>query len=350
MRERLQDIVIDENASIRDAMLAIARGRVEIALVVGDGGRLEGTVSDGDIRRALLDGASLDDPVLPHGGTEPLVVGPESGRAEVLDLMRARKLKQIPVLDTEGRLLGLHLIEEMIGGAERKNWAVIMAGGRGTRLAPFTDSLPKPMLTVAGRPILERLVLHLVGSGIRQIFITVNYRADHIEAHFGDGRDFGCQIEYVREDPEKPLGTAGSLALLAEEGHVPDCPVLIMNGDLVTQFSVERILLAHEQSSAAATVAVHNHAYTVPFGVVEADGDRLVRLAEKPTVSWRINAGIYVLEPHVLGDLPTGETISLPEVLQARLEAGEQVLVWEMDDEWIDVGHPHDLAGARGHL
>lgn len=348
MNERLQAILLDEQASIREAMTVIDKGAVEIALMVDAEHRLLGTVSDGDIRRVLLAGADLDDGVAPAIARQPKVVGPDSGRAEVLDLMRVQALAQIPVVDARRRVVGLHVLQELLGAVERDNWALIMAGGRGTRLAPLTDHVPKPMLRVAGRPILERLVLHLVGSGIRRIFLAVNYLAEIVEAHFGDGSAFGCSIDYLREERGRPLGTGGALGLLADLGHEPPAPLLAMNGDLVTQFSVADLLAGHEQSGAQATVAVRPYAHDIPFGVVHVDGTRLLRFEEKPVVSWPINAGIYVLEPQLLPRVPRGQLFPLPGLLEDCLRRGEPVNVWRTDDEWQDIGRPGELASARG--
>lgn len=241
----LRELVITEDATVRDAMQAIDQGTVEIALVVDAAGRLVAAVSDGDIRRALLGGTQLDDPVMPHATRNPKTTGPESSRAQILDQMRAQYISQVPIVDKNGRLIGLHVMRELLGGQRRPNAAVIMAGGRGTRLGSLTETTPKPMLKVAGRPILERLVLHLVGSGIRSLFLSVNYLAQVIEDHFGDGKDYGCEIHYLREDPDRPLGTAGSLALIDPESPARKAPLLVMNGDLVTDFSVPDLLASH---------------------------------------------------------------------------------------------------------
>lgn len=330
--------------------MAIERGSGSIALVVDGEECLLGTVSDGDIRRALLAGYELDDGVEPHVTPDPKVVSEGTTRAEVLDLMRAQVLNQIPVIDGTGRLVGLHLMHELLGHGVRANWAVIMAGGRGTRLAPLTDTIPKPMLRVAGRPILERLVLHLVGSGIRRIFLSVNYLSNMIEDHFGDGTDFGCEIEYLRESPDCQLGTGGSLRLMLENGWEPEHPLLVMNGDLVTEISVEKLLSAHARGGGTATMAVRAYSHTVPFGVAETTGTRLARLMEKPTASWLINAGIYVVEPRLLRRVPSDRMCHLVELLEGCLDRDEHVHTWEMDDEWQDVGRPDEFSRANGRI
>jgi dTDP-glucose pyrophosphorylase/CBS domain-containing protein len=334
---------VAQTATLRDAMTALDRSTYEIALVVDEGGRLVGTMTDGDVRRALLHGAPLDAGVVPHMQRNFTAVDPRANRAEVLDLMQARGISQIPVLDAGGQLVGLHLLRDVIGPVERPNWAVIMVGGRGSRLAPLTDDVPKPMLRVAGRPILERIVLHLVGHGIRRIFLAINYLGHVIEAHFGNGEQFGARIEYLRE--QRPLGTGGSLSLLPER---PTEPVLVMNGDLVTQLDMGRLFAFHESGGQAVSVAVRKYFHTVPFGCVELDGDRLIGLEEKPTLTRLVNAGIYVLAPGIVASMPRGEPTSLPEVVSGAMARNEVVRVFEIDEDWIDVGQREQLRQARG--
>lgn len=343
MSEHLEKIVITEDASLRTGMKALDRGAVEIALMVGPGGTLLGTLTDGDIRRAILGGASLEAAASKFMNRRFIAVSPSASRAEVLDLMRARSLQQIPILDEARRLVGLHLLREIIGASLRPNWAVVMAGGRGERLRPITDSLPKPMIKVAGRPILERIVLHLVGFGIRRIFLSVNYMGEVIEGHFKDGAALGCRIEYVKE--EKPLGTGGALSLLPEK---PVHPVIMLNGDLLTQFNVGNILAFHADGGYKATVGVHEYIHTVPYGVVEQEGDRITGIREKPTQTWFVNAGIYVFEPDLLERVPKDTYFPLPALVEECLDRGEAVGAFPIEEDWIDVGHPKKLRQARG--
>jgi NDP-sugar pyrophosphorylase family protein len=217
-----------------------------------------------------------------------------------------------------------------------------MAGGRGTRLRPLTDDVPKPMLRVAGRPILERIVLHLVGHGIDRIFLSVNYLADVIEAHFGDGHGFGARIEYLRES--QPLGTAGALGLLPAP---PDRTLLLLNGDLVTSVDVGALLAFHEGGGYAATIGTRRYVHNVPFGCVERDGDHVVAIDEKPTITREVNTGIYALAPSVVGLVPAGRHATMPEVVGRLLERGEPVGAFEVEDDWVDVGQREQLARVR---
>lgn len=351
-QDAFSSLTIRPGTTIRAAMERIDDNQVAIVLMVDAHGRLLGTVTDGDVRRALLAGASLQDEVDPHVSRDPITVREGPGRAAILDLMKARKLNQIPEVDAEGRLLRLHVMHDVLGAAWKPNSAVILAGGRGTRLGQLTESTPKPMLRVAGRPIIERLVLHLVGSGIEHIYLSVSYLAAQIRDYFRDGSEFGCCIEYLSEDPDAPLGTGGPLRLLLDRASPPGEPLLVLNGDLIASFSVQGILDAHERAGSAITVALREYAHDVPFGVVDVrsgDHGRIRGLEEKPRWSGQVNAGIYVVEPRILPMIPPGCSYPITDLIRSCLDQGEVVTGWGLVDEWHDVGRPVELARARGH-
>lgn len=322
-------------------MQALEEGAVGIALMLNSSSKLEGVLTDGDIRRALLNGATLDKCVAPYVNRHFTSVRPDEDRAHVLDLMQARYISQIPIVESDGKLAGLHLLREIIGSAPRPNWAVIMAGGLGTRLRPITESIPKPMIRVAGRPILERLILHLVGYGIQRIFLSVNYLAHIIEEHFGKGERFGCQIQYLRE--KEQMGSGGALSLLPE---VPREPLIILNGDLVTQLDFSRFLEFHQRGGYLATLAVRRYFHTVPFGCVEVHGERIHSLAEKPIIEELINAGAYIVAPALLERIPK-QFYPITDLFGSCLERNEPVGAWEIDGDWLDVGQREQLRQAQ---
>jgi dTDP-glucose pyrophosphorylase/CBS domain-containing protein len=348
VKERVEGLLIRVDSSIRDALAVMDRYHVGMALVVNNQRRLVGTVADRDVRRALLAGRGLGEPIASVTTKEPVTATEADRRVDVLDLMRCYDLGEIPVVDEAGHVVGLHARREFVAPRTLGNWAVVMAGGRGKRLAPLTDTLPKPMLPVAGRPILERIVHHLVGSGIRRICISLNYLADVIENHFGDGSNFGCEIEYLRERPDVPLGTGGALRLLADLERPPVEPLIVMNGDLLTDFPVADILACHERQPVAATIAVTRYVHQVPFGVVESAGGRLTGIVEKPVSSWPVNAGIYVIEPELTKRIPPAQDFPITALFDDCLRRGERVGLWELRDEWQDIGRPAELAHARG--
>jgi dTDP-glucose pyrophosphorylase len=341
--DQIANLCLQPGGSIRDALRVIERGSSGICLLVDNQQHLLGTITDGDVRRALIAGAQLDDEIGPYARRNFTSVGLQSSRTEVLDLMQARHLHQIPIVDDSGKLCGLHLMRQILGSQIRPNWAVIMAGGKGTRLDDLTRNIPKPMLKVAGRPILERLVLHLVGSGIRRLFISVNYLADIITDHFGDGSRHGCSIEYLREDNSEPLGTGGSLSLLPP---APEHPVFVCNGDLVTQVDVECLFDFHAQGGYAATIGARNYQHEIPFGCMEVDGGQVTSLIEKPTLTQLINAGIYVLSPEIIARVPR-RPLPITDLFTDSLARGERLGAFPIVDEWIDVGQREQLRQAR---
>lgn len=336
-------------ATIREAMTVVDRSGSAVCLLVDDAQHLVGVLTDGDLRRALLHGAALDSPAIEHATRSPQTVARGSSRALVLDLMRALGMTVVPEVDDDGVLVGLHTLSDVVGAAPLPNTAVIMAGGRGTRLGPLTRDRPKPLMTVAGRSIIEWIVLNLVGGGVRRVHVSVNYLADQVVEHLGDGSRLGCEITYLREDPDVPLGTAGSLALLREQHGLPTHPMLVMNGDLMVQFEVADLLEAHASQQASMTVATRSYHHQIPFGVVDSDDGVVRGLTEKPTLAAEINTGVYVVEPDLLDLVPAGTPSTMPDLVQACLDTGRRVAAWSLASDWIDVGTPHDLARAKGH-
>jgi dTDP-glucose pyrophosphorylase len=341
LSERIDRCCVREASEIVEAMRAIDDGAVGAALVLDKSRRLIGILTDGDIRRALLAGATMRTPILSFVNRQFTAVGTEEGRTYVLDLMQARHLSQIPIVDNDGKLIGLHLLREILGSIPRANWAVVMAGGKGTRLRPITENLPKPMIKVAGRPILERLVLHLVGFGIRRIFLSVNYLGHMIEKHFGDGSALGCKIEYLREEQE--MGTGGALALLPE---LPDASLLVLNGDLVTQFNVDRLLAFHDRGGYAATIAVRRYFHIVPFGCLQVSDSQVQRFDEKPMLQQMINAGTYVLSPRIVKNIPKA-FFPITDLFAQCLSRNEPLGACEIEEDWLDVGQKEQLKQAQ---
>ncbi len=343
MNESVRRCCVLLSQTISDAMKAIECGGEGIALVLDAEERLVGTLTDGNIRRAILSGYLLDSPLAPHINRNFTAVGCEVDRCHVVDIMKARYINQIPIIDNRGQLLGIHLIREIIGASPRPNWAVIMAGGKGIRLRPITEHLPKPMIPVAGRPILERLVLHLVGYGIRRVFLSINYLGHMIEEHFGNGEKFGCRIDYLRES--QSLGTGGALALLPED---PVEPLLVINGDLVTQVNIGLLLDSHRKGGHVATLGVSEYSHTVPFGCVLVHQGRITQFEEKPVLSRLINTGIYVLSPDLLSRVPAGQNYPITNLFEDCVRRGESVGIYEVEKDWIDVGLREQLKKARG--
>lgn len=334
------------DATLLEALTVIDRGALSICCLVDAENRLQGVLTDGDVRRALIAGRPLTASALDEATTRPHTVLAGTPRAHVLDLMTAWRVSAIPEVDATGRVHSVHALSDVVGPSALPNTAVVMAGGKGTRLGDLTRDVPKPLMTVAGRPIIDWIVLGLVGDGIRSILVSVNHLADQIVDHLGDGTRLGADVDYLREDPACPLGTAGSLALIE---HRPSEPLLVMNGDLMVDFDARALLRFHEQTQSRVTVGVRRYAHKVPFGVVEHDDEhRIHRMVEKPELTVSINTAVYCIEPDLIDLVPRGTMSHMPDLVQLCLESGQRVSAWELSSDWIDVGTPADLGRARG--
>lgn len=329
--------------TIRRVMEVINCNSHEIAFVVDEGNRLVGTISDGDIRRALLAGDGLHSKARAVMNTQFRSVGELESRDAVLDLMIATQIRQIPILNLDGILQGIHFLQDFVGPAERRNPVLVLAGGRGRRLGNITETIPKPMVKVAGRPILERTVLQLVGQGFKQITLAVHYKAEVIQDYFGDGSRFGAQISYIHEST--PLGTVGSLGLFRPSGSEA---ILMMNADLIADIDFCALVDFHKQRESDLTIAGARHTYSVPFGVLSVSGDRLMRIDEKPDYHHLISTGVYCVSPKMIDLVPASRPVGADEWITLAIESGQRVHVYQDVGEWMDVGTPRDLEKARG--
>ena len=334
MRTDWRLVSVRPTASLLQAMAVISDGRLGIALVVDENDHLLGTVTDGDMRRAILSHVTIDSPV--NGVMEKnfATVSPETIPQEVLRVMRSRSIRQMPVCTNDGRIIGLYVIEDFIEPIRRPNWAVIIAGGKGRRMWPLTAYVPKPMLPVGNRPILEGMVVQLVRHGFQRIFVAIGHLGEQIVQHFGDGRHLGCEIEYLRE--QEPLGTGGALSLLPEK---PEHPLLVTNGDLITDIDLSRLMDYHDSHEGSATVCVQEVSYRLPYGVVRFEGEDAIAIEEKPTFQEHVNTGIYVLDPELLALLPAGQPYSLPQLIHQARAHGLGVKAYHLHEDWMDVGH-----------
>lgn len=337
-----ESTLIGPETTLRDALRNIDSTGVGMALVVDPQRRLLGTLSDGDIRRALIRGEDLDGPCGPFAHADPAHAPVDMDAASRLGLLRTRKLRQLPLIDAQGRVAGLSTLADFLEMPDRPNAVVIMAGGRGTRLGELTHDTPKPMLKVGPRPMLDTVVDAFAAQGFRRIFLSINYRGEQIESHFGDGADRGLDIGYLRET--QPLGTCGSLSLLPPDVHGP---ILVTNGDVLTKLDFGQLLDGHDASGAAATVVVRDYEMQVPFGVVRADEGRVLAIEEKPSFVHRINAGVYALSAAALARVPRQTAYDMPRLLQALIEAGQGVRSHRAEGYWVDVGRMADFARAN---
>lgn len=338
-----RNALVSPRDSVRVTISKIDAGSMQLAIVVDESGHLLGTVTDGDVRRGLLRGVTLDSNVGEIMNPDPTRAHESQDRATVLALMRSRALHQIPVVDDSGVVLGVEVIDELVNPRERDNWVVLKAGGMGTRLRPLTDNVPKPMLCVGDRPILEHILMAFVESGFKRFFVSVNYLAHVIEEHFGDGSQWGVEINYLKEDHR--LGTAGALSLLPDS---PPGPVIVMNGDLLTKVNFMQLIEFHSSHNSFATMCVRKYDYQIPYGVVQLDDHRLVTVEEKPKQHCFVNAGIYVLDPQALKAITDKQFIDMPNLFEQFLLAGHTVSVFPIREYWIDIGRLEDFERAAG--
>jgi dTDP-glucose pyrophosphorylase len=336
-------VLISESATIREAIKVIDEGALQIALVADNVGRLLGTITDGDVRRGILGGISLEESSTRIMNAHPTVVRMQESRDEILKRIHQKSLHQVPVLDQDDRIVGLKIIEDLLRPQPKDNVVVIMAGGLGTRLGDLTNDCPKPMLHVGGKPILETIIEDFLKCGFHNFYLAVNYRAEIIKAHFGDGSKYGCDIKYLQEN--EPLGTAGALSLLP---ILPESPVVVINGDVLTKVDYNHLLSSHHEQNAKATMCVRGYDIQVPYGVVKVDGQRFVGIEEKPVHKFFINAGIYVLHPDVLAILKPGEHCDMPSLLNRVDQQKQAIAVFPVREYWLDLGKIEDLNRAKG--
>ena len=333
--------VLPIGSSIRQAVEVLNEASLKIVLVVDANEVLIGTISDGDIRRGLLRGLELTSTIDSIIHEDALVVPPDLSRNVVLQLMTANKIQQVPIVDEKMRVVGLHLWDEINSPLMRRNIMVIMAGGKGTRLHPQTENCPKPLLPVAGKPILEHIIERAKVQGFSHFILAVHHLGHMIEEYFGNGETFGVQIEYLRE--ELPLGTAGALTLL---NPLPIAPFVVTNGDVLTDIHYGELLDFHIKHSATATMAVRIHEWQNPFGVVETQGVEITGYEEKPISRSYINAGVYVIEPTAITFLAKSVAIDMPTLFTVIQEQEMRTVAYPIHERWLDVGRPEDLLNA----
>lgn len=351
MNFNLESVLVSPEYSVRGVMESIDRSGKGIALVLDEQRRLIATVTDGDIRRAILAGMDLNLKVgelvtrrAHAANSEPLTAPVGTPNDVLLHTMNETGLRHVPLVDEDDRVVSVVLLADLVKEYELPLRAVVMAGGFGTRLRPLTEDLPKPMLPLGSRPLLELIVEQLRDAGIRRVNVATHYKGDVISDHFKDGQDFGVDIRYVKED--KPLGTAGALSLLEES----DEPLLVINGDILTRVDFRAMLNFHREHEADLTIAVRLYEFSVPYGVVLTDGVVVKGMSEKPIVRQFINAGIYLLSPPVRRLVPNGQPYDIPDLIQLLLTQGRSVVSFPIREYWLDIGKADQYDQAQADV
>jgi len=338
---RLSSVMISPDTALSEAIAILDSAGTGALVLCGEDQKLFGVLTDGDIRRAILRGVSFDRPCGTIATREPVVASPSESPAELLRTMNDFDVNHLPVVDAEGKVVDLLLRRDLATDEGAPLSAVIMAGGFGTRMRPLTETTPKPMLPIGGRPLLELTIERLRKAGISRVNITTHYLAENIKRHFGDGRAFGVSLNYVSED--QPLGTAGGLRLVKDCGE----PLLVINGDILTGINFQEMLDYHRQLGADVTVGARRYDIQVPYGVIDCDGPRVLGLREKPQLTFMINAGIYLLEPSVYKYIPNGDRFDMTDLILRLTQVGRHVVTFPIMEYWLDIGHPADYRQAQ---
>ncbi len=337
-----KNILLSPTSTIKEALEVIDRGAIRIALVVDKNSKLIGTLTDGDIRRGLLKNLSLDDSIETIIFRNPTVCYIEDSKDHILDVATSNEVYQMPIIDKNGILIDIKDVNELLKPSLKTNRVVLMAGGLGTRLRPLTEHTPKPMLKVGNRPILETIIMNFKKYGFTNIIISVSYKSEIIEEYFKDGSDLGVTIEYIHE--EKRMGTAGALSLIKDK---LDEPFFVMNGDLLTNINFENMMEYHISHNAIATMGVREYDFQVPYGVVNVDEVDILSIEEKPTQSFFVSGGVYILDSKALKFIPNNEFYDMPTLFEILIKNKEKSISFPIREYWLDIGRVEEFEKAN---
>ncbi|NMH65596.1 nucleotidyltransferase family protein [Shewanella salipaludis] len=341
------NVLINPNDSIRDALEIINNEALRVALVVDNNQHLVGIVTDGDIRRGLLRSLTLGESVSKVMNISPITAKISTARTDLIELMEKKGILSVPLLDDENKVVGLETLNGPLRRPKYQNPVFLMAGGFGTRLRPLTDTCPKPMLKIGNKPILETVIRSFIKAGFVNFYVSTHYMPEQIRAFFGDGADLGVNISYVHE--EFPLGTGGALGLLPRD--LPEgLPLIMMNGDVLTKVDFQRLLEFHVRNNADATMCVREYDYQIPYGVINGEGNKIISMVEKPIQRFFINAGIYVVSPRVIQSVPENHRIDMPTLLEQHMHKREKVLMFPIHEYWLDIGRMDDFNRAQSDI
>ena len=336
-------IILKQTDTMQQAIEVLNVESLQIALVVNDADQLVGTITDGDIRRGLIKHLGFDTPVGNFMFTTPTLATVNETKDEILEKMNGVGVIQIPIVDENNHVVGLETLQHLLEKKRVDNPVFLMAGGFGTRLQPLTDHTPKPMLTVGNKPILETILHQFIDAGFYNFYISTHYKAEMLREHFGDGTDWDVTISYIHED--KPLGTAGALGLLPDD--LPDMPILMMNGDLLTKVNFSELVQFHLENGGEATMCVREYDFQVPYGVITANDHKVASIIEKPTHKFFVNAGIYVLNSEIIKRIDANSYLDMPHMLQEYIDVGGQVNIFPVHEYWLDIGQMDQFEQAQ---
>ncbi|MBI2791860.1 MAG: nucleotidyltransferase family protein [Gammaproteobacteria bacterium] len=340
--KKYEKLLLPKEADIHAAIEKLDKNEAHIVLVVDANRNLLGTVTDGDVRRGILQAVKLSDSVMKVMNSHPIVAKMGEDTDAIYALMRSKQIRQIPIVNESGQVCGIEILDDFLGYQKKDNIVVLMAGGMSMRLRPLTNDCPKPMLKVGGKPILETILTSLIQFGFHKFYISINYLANQIMDHFGDGSKWGVDIHYIEEVDK--MGTAGPLSLLSLNlKH----PLIVMNSDLLTKIDFNQLLNFHHEQKATATMCVREYDYTVPYGICTLENNLIVDVIEKPTYKFFINAGVYVLEPQVLNFVPKNSYFDMPTLFSSLIKQKMRTAPFPIREYWLDIGHLSDFEKAH---
>ena len=338
----IENLTLYKNSSIKNALNIINKGRMQIALVINESNKLIGTITDGDIRRGLLEGFNLDNSIENIFFKNPTVAKVCDTKEQILKIALSNKVHRIPIIDENNNIIGIEEIEELIKPKKKTNKVILMVGGLGTRLRPLTEKTPKPMLKVGNKPILQTIVEKFVEYGYTNIIMCVNYKSHIIQNYFGDGNKFGAEIDYILE--EERMGTAGALSLLKEK---PTEAFFVMNGDLLTNVNFEHLHDYHISNSSMGTMCVREYDFQVPYGVVNMRDGKIESIEEKPIHKFFVSAGIYMLSPNILDYIPKNEFFDMPTLFEKLIQEKKNAISFPLREYWLDIGKMEEYHKAN---
>jgi len=338
--------ILKQNDTMQMAINALELESLRIVMVVDEDNRFVGTVTDGDIRRGLIRHLSMDVAISEIMFKEPVVASAEDDKNSILSKMKELDILQIPIIDKDYKIVGLETLQNLLEKKKYDNPVFLMAGGFGKRLRPLTENTPKPLLQIGKKPILEKILEQFIDVGFHRFYISTHFKSEMVTEHFGDGGDWNITIEYVHE--EVPLGTAGSLGLLPDS--LPNLPILMMNGDILTQIDFAELLEFHLKGNGDVTVCVREYDFQVPYGVVKAKGDYIVSIEEKPVHKFFINAGVYVLDPKTFNNIDGTSYLDMPKFLENKINNGRQINMFPVYEYWLDIGQMDQFEQAQKDL
>lgn len=342
-----QKTLISESSTIKQALEIINSEALRVAVVVDQDKKLLGMITDGDIRRGLLNELVLTDSVVKVMNSKPITAQQGTSKEHLVELMEKKQILSVPLLDEDKKVIGLETLHSALSKDKYLNPVFIMAGGFGTRLRPLTDNCPKPMLKVGDKPILETVIKSFIKAGFTNFYISTHYMPEQIHQHFGDGSGLGISISYVYE--ETPLGTGGALGLLPED--MPrELPLIMINGDVLTKVNFQRLLNFHNENNADATMCVREYDYQIPYGVINGEGNQITSMVEKPVHRFFVNAGIYVVSPRVIQSVKKNQKIDMPTLLEQHMEERQKVLMFPIHEYWLDIGRMDDFNRAQADI